>query len=108
MKDMRGGKEYDSDFGKRMSGEGVWADLIRQRFSKAVKRLGMDGFNGRFSKMDGTQFRRPLVVPSAAACQRREEDVTQLDLFGGSPAEAAGGQTGRRKPVKASPQLDLF
>jgi DNA repair photolyase len=108
MKDMRGGKEYDSDFGKRMSGEGVWADLIRQRFSKAVKRLGMDGFNGRFSKMDGTQFRRPLVVPSAAACQRREEDVTQLDLFGGAPADAAGGQTGRRKPVKASPQLDLF
>jgi DNA repair photolyase len=108
MKDMRGGKEYDSDFGKRMTGEGVWADLIRQRFSKAVKRLGMDGFNGRFSKMDGTQFRRPLVVPSAAACQRREEDVTQLDLFGGAPADAAGGQTGRRKPVKASPQLDLF
>jgi len=108
MKDMRGCKEYDSDFGKRMSGEGVWADLIRQRFSKAVKRLGMDGFNGRFSKMDGTQFRRPLVVPSAAACQRRDEDVTQLDLFGGAPAEAAGGQTGRRKPVKASPQLDLF
>jgi DNA repair photolyase len=108
MKDMRGGKEYDSDFGKRMSGEGVWADLIRQRFTKAVKRLGMDGFNGRFSKMDGTQFRRPLIVPSAAACQRRDEDVTQLDLFGGAPADAAGGQTGRRKPVKASPQLDLF
>jgi DNA repair photolyase len=108
MKDMRGGKEYDSDFGKRMSGEGVWADLIRQRFTKAIKRLGMDGFNGRFSKMDGTQFRRPLIVPSAAACQRRDEDVTQLDLFGGAPADAAGGQTGRRKPVKASPQLDLF
>jgi hypothetical protein len=68
----------------------------------------MDGFNGRFSKMDGAQFRRPLVVPSAAACQRRDEDVTQLDLFGGVPADPAGGQTGRRKPVKASPQLDLF
>ncbi|MGJ7914221.1 PA0069 family radical SAM protein [Massilia sp. LXY-6] len=108
MKDMRGGKEYDSDFGKRMSGEGVWADLIRQRFTKAVKRLGMDGFNGRFSKMDGAQFRRPLIVPSAAACQRRDEDVTQLDLFGGAPADAGGGQTARRKPVKASPQLDLF
>jgi DNA repair photolyase len=34
VKDMRGGKEYDSDFGKRMSGEGVWADLIRQRFMR--------------------------------------------------------------------------
>jgi DNA repair photolyase len=107
MKDMRGGKEYDSDFGKRMTGEGIWADLIRQRFTKAVKRLGMDGFNGRFSKMDGAQFRRPLVVPSAAACQRRDEDVTQLDLFGGAPARESGGAAGRGK-AKASPQLDLF
>jgi hypothetical protein len=107
---MRGGKEYDSDFGKRMTGEGIWADLIRQRFSKALKRLGMDGFNGRFSKMDGAQFRRPLVVPSAAACQRRDEDVTQLDLFGAKSADApaeGGGKPASRK-AKASPQLDLF
>nr|WP_229423355.1 hypothetical protein [Massilia frigida] len=27
-RDMRGGKEYDSDFSKRMSGEGVWATLF--------------------------------------------------------------------------------
>jgi DNA repair photolyase len=110
MKEMHAGKEYDSDFGKRMSGEGVWADLIRQRFTKAVKRLGMDGFNGRFSKMDGAQFRRPLVVPSAAACQRRDEDVTQLDLFGARAGDAAGeggGKPANRK-AKASPQLDLF
>ncbi|MFC5548679.1 PA0069 family radical SAM protein [Massilia aerilata] len=107
MKDMHAGKEYDSDFGKRMSGEGVWADLIRQRFTKAVKRLGMDGFNGRFSKMDGAQFRRPLVVPSAAACRRRDEDVTQLDLFGGAPAVEGGGKPAS-KTTKASPQLDLF
>jgi DNA repair photolyase len=108
IKDMRGGKEYDSDFGKRMSGEGVWADLIRQRFTKAVKRLGMDGYTGRFSKLDSAQFRRPLVVPSAAACQRRDEEVTQLDLFGGAPAGGAGGGPERKKTVKASPQLDLF
>jgi len=107
MKDMHAGKEYDSDFGKRMSGEGVWADLIRQRFTKAVKRLGLDGFNGRFSKMDGAQFRRPLVVPSAAACQRRDEDVTQLDLFGGAAPAESGGKPASRK-TKASPQLDLF
>jgi DNA repair photolyase len=106
MKDMRGGKEYDSDFGKRMSGEGIWADLIRQRFTKAIKRLGMDGFNGRFSQMDGAQFRRPLVVPSAAACRRQDQDVTQLDLFGGA-AEGGGKQEGR-KASRPSPQLDLF
>jgi hypothetical protein len=105
---MRGGKEYDSEFGKRMTGEGVWADLIRQRFTKAVKRLGMDGYTGRFSKLDGAQFRRPLVVPSAAACQRRDEDATQLDLFGAAAAGTAGGMPERKKALKASPQLDLF
>jgi DNA repair photolyase len=108
MKDMRGGKEYDSEFGKRMTGEGVWADLIRQRFTKAVKRLGMDGYTGRFSKLDGAQFRRPLVVPSAAACQRRNAETTQLDLFGGAAAGGAGGVSERTKAGKASPQLDLF
>ena len=36
VQDMRGGKDYDASFGKRMHGEGIWADLIRQRFEKAV------------------------------------------------------------------------
>ena len=43
VRDLRGGKDYDSDFGRRMHGEGIWADLIRQRFTKAVERLGMSG-----------------------------------------------------------------
>jgi hypothetical protein len=50
------------------------------------------------------------VVPSAAACQRRDEDVTQLDLFGAKSADApaeGGGKPASRK-AKASPQLDLF
>jgi hypothetical protein len=34
-------EDYDSDWGKRMQGEGVWADLIRQRFTKTVERLGL-------------------------------------------------------------------
>jgi hypothetical protein len=91
-----------------MSGEGVWADLIRQRFSKAVKRLGLDSFNGRFSKPDASQVRRPLVVPSVAACQGRDEEATQLGLFGEVTAGTAGGKPGRRNAAKASPQLDLF
>jgi DNA repair photolyase len=108
MKDMHGGKEYDSDFKKRMSGEGVWADLIRQRFTKAVKRLGLDGYTDRFGKLNGNQFRRPLIVPSAAACQRRDEDVTQLDLFGAAQSGDGQGKSGARAARKASPQLDLF
>ena len=48
VRDMRGGTDYQADFGKRMRGEGVWADLIHQRFKKAAARLGIgrraDGF----------------------------------------------------------------
>jgi DNA repair photolyase len=80
VRDMRGGKDYDSDFSKRMHGEGMWAELIRQRFTKTVERLGMGGLRGRFERLDVTQFRRPLVVPSSPGKQCA--NVTgQLDLF---------------------------
>jgi DNA repair photolyase len=80
VRDMRGGKEYDSDFSKRMSGEGVWADLIRQRFVKAVERLGMNLTSGRFAALDATRFKRPMVVPPARPKQCGNA-TGQLDLF---------------------------
>jgi DNA repair photolyase len=80
VRDLRGGKDYDSDFSKRMHGEGVWADLIRQRFSKTVERLGMGGLRGRFERLDVAQFRRPLVVPPSAGKQMGNA-TGQLDLF---------------------------
>ncbi|MGH8853684.1 MAG: PA0069 family radical SAM protein [Telluria sp.] len=84
VRDLRGGKDYDSDFSKRMHGEGVWADLIRQRFRKAVERLGMGGYRGRFSKLDSSQFRKPLVVPPRVprpGGQGGGTGAAQLDLF---------------------------
>jgi DNA repair photolyase len=39
--EMRGGRDYDSRFGVRMTGQGLWADLIRQRLHKAVARYGL-------------------------------------------------------------------
>ena len=80
VREMRGGKDYDSDFSKRMHGEGVWADLIRQRFNKAVERLGMNATQGRFAELDCAQFKRPLVVPVAPAKQCGNA-TGQLDLF---------------------------
>lgn len=38
---MRGGRDYDAEWGKRMTGEGVWADLVRRRFEAARDRLGL-------------------------------------------------------------------
>ena len=40
VRQMRGGKDYDSRYGTRMRGEGPFADLLAQRFAKARARLG--------------------------------------------------------------------
>jgi len=80
VREMRGGKDYDSDFGRRMHGEGVWADLIRQRFNKTVERLGLGALRGRFERLDTSQFRRPLVVPASTPKQKGKASA-QLDLF---------------------------
>ncbi len=39
---MRGGRDNDPRFSSRMSGEGVYADLLRQRFTIARTRLKLD------------------------------------------------------------------
>ncbi len=41
VREARGGKDYDAEWGKRMRGEGLFAGLIAQRFDKAVARLGL-------------------------------------------------------------------
>ncbi|MBV8658720.1 MAG: PA0069 family radical SAM protein [Burkholderiales bacterium] len=42
VRQSRGGRDYDSSFGKRMRGEGVFTDLIERRYRLAKKRLGLD------------------------------------------------------------------
>ena len=42
IREARAGKDYDADWGKRMRGEGLFADLIAARFRKAVTRLGLE------------------------------------------------------------------
>jgi len=42
VRQMRGGKDYTSAFGKRMKGEGPIADLMAQRFAAAKRRYGLD------------------------------------------------------------------
>ncbi|QYA01119.1 PA0069 family radical SAM protein [Rhizobium sp. B21/90] len=41
VREMRGGKDYDADFGKRMKGAGPYAWQISRRFEMATKRLGL-------------------------------------------------------------------
>jgi DNA repair photolyase len=80
IREMRGGKDYDSNFATRMKGEGVWAELIRQRVKIASERLGLTGQGSRFHNMDASQFTRPLVVPPLGA-RARPAGAGQLDLF---------------------------
>ncbi|MGL6212200.1 MAG: PA0069 family radical SAM protein [Paracoccaceae bacterium] len=41
VRDLHGGRDYDPNWGVRMKGQGVWSDLMAQRFDKALLRLGM-------------------------------------------------------------------
>jgi len=57
IRDMRGGRENDPEFGSRMRGEGPFAELIRMRFNVACKRLGLNA--GERNRLDTSKFRRP-------------------------------------------------
>ena len=57
VRDLHGGRDYDPEFGKRMRGTGVWADLMRQRFDMAVARLGLAV---RMPGLECRQFAPPL------------------------------------------------
>ena len=43
INDMRGGKDYDAKFGTRMRGEGVFAQLLKQRFDSVLRGTGLSG-----------------------------------------------------------------
>jgi DNA repair photolyase len=75
VRDMRGGKDYDSDFAKRMKGEGLWADMLNQRFHNAARRLGMNERHRGILDMSGVRKieRKDLRAGKA--------DSPQLKLF---------------------------
>jgi len=56
IREMRGGADNSSRFGERMTGSGIWAQLLRQRLNKASARLGLNRVR---QPLDLSQFRRP-------------------------------------------------
>jgi DNA repair photolyase len=66
IRDTRGGKDYDSTFGKRMTGSGPIAWMIGRRFEVACERLG---FNQTSVKTTTEHFQPPRPA------------TEQLDLF---------------------------
>jgi len=56
IRQMRGGKDYDSQWGSRMKGEGPIGELMATRFRAAQKRYGLDRGWG---SLDAGKFRVP-------------------------------------------------
>ena len=56
----RGGKDYQAEFGTRMVGTGVFAQLLKKRFQIAKRRLGLDEADERFD-LRTDLFRPPAV-----------------------------------------------
>jgi DNA repair photolyase len=66
VRDLHGGKDYDSTFGKRQTGSGPYAWSVGRRFELACRRLGL---NRRRLRLTTALFKPPAVKGS------------QLDLF---------------------------
>jgi DNA repair photolyase len=70
IRETRGGRLNDSRFHHRFVGQGVYADLLRQRFARAARQWGL---NTSAEELDLTRFSVPGAVPA--------ESETQLSLF---------------------------
>jgi DNA repair photolyase len=57
IRDMKHGRENVSEFGERMRGNGIYAELIHQRFRKACARLGLNA--GTLVELDTGAFKPP-------------------------------------------------
>ena len=58
LNQTRGGKDYDSEFGQRMSGTGPYAELLRTRFELARRKCGFDSGRARYD-LTTALFRPP-------------------------------------------------
>jgi DNA repair photolyase len=58
IRSIRGGRDNEPRFGKRMKPDGVWADLFRSRFTIAMRRHGMTKPR---VQLDCSQFRKPAA-----------------------------------------------
>ena len=60
VREMRGGRDNDPDFGSRMRGSGEFAELLCRRFEIVCERRGYNS-GQRNRSLDTTRFRRPLL-----------------------------------------------
>ncbi len=75
IRDLHGGEDYKAEFGHRMRGEGLFAELISQRFVTALTRLGIRSQDS-IGQLNCRAFKKPACIPA-------KKHTHQLDLFGG-------------------------
>lgn len=78
VQQMRGGRDYQSAFGARMRGEGIFAELIDRRFKLACARFGL---NRDRTPLDTSRFRPPQESATARIERNLGSHPGQLDLF---------------------------
>ncbi len=63
VRQMRGGRENDPNFGSRMSGTGNYAELMEKRFDIACRRFGLNGHGAPRQRavLDCTRFKPPAL-----------------------------------------------
>ena len=59
VRQMRGGRENDPNFGSRMSGTGNYAELMEKRFDIACRRFGLNEGADETPDLDCRRFRPP-------------------------------------------------
>ena len=93
IEDMRNGRRNDPAFGTRMRGTGLWANLLRQRFNLAVRKLGL---NATRPQLVTHLFQAPRALRPAPS----------------APASVDGRSLSRQakssSSLSPSPQLALF
>src|SRR5262249_5398305 len=102
IRDMRGGKDYDSEFGKRMTGSGPIAWMIGRRFEAACEKLGLNQARAKLT----TEHFSP---PRSAAAQltlfwhgRAERPYHLADALCRQPGEEHGVLRGARVPSQGT------
>ncbi|WP_373981442.1 PA0069 family radical SAM protein [Achromobacter sp. JD417] len=94
IEDLRNGRRNDPNFGSRMRGTGIWADLLRQRFAVATRKLGL---NRTRLSLDCSRF-APPVGPGASASLF---DAASAAVVAVPPGDAGGADSDFPSPAGA-------
>lgn len=118
IEDLRNGRRNDPNFGSRMRGTGIWADLLRQRFAVATRKLGL---NRHRLALDCDRFQPPapaggsaaLFSPAAAGAPAFPSPAgakasSGVPFASALPVAGAYGRGARQLRAMVAGQLSLF